>query len=183
MLISEIDIPGCYEVMPKRVEDVRGVFVKILHEKEFASHGLQIKFAEEYYSKSYQNVLRGLHFQVPPHDHVKMVYCVSGIILDAVVDLRVGSPTYGQHKTFELSDANARALVLARGIAHGFYTLSREAIVIYKVSTVYSPEYDKGLLWNSLEIPWPSCSPILSDRDADLPAFKNYSSPFEYQEL
>lgn len=183
MLISEIDIPGCFEITPKRVEDVRGVFVKILHEEAFAPHGVHTEFAEEYYSKSYQNVLRGLHFQTPPHDHIKMVYCVSGSILDVIVDLRVGSPTYGQHRTFELSDANAKALVLAKGIAHGFYTLSREAVVIYKVSTVYAPEYDKGILWNSLEIPWPSCSPVLSDRDTGFPVFQDYPSPFEYQKI
>lgn len=183
MLISEIDIPGCFEITPKRVEDVRGAFVKILHEETFASHGVQIEFVEEYYSKSFQNVLRGLHFQTPPHDHIKMVYCVYGSILDVIVDLRVGSSTYGQHRIFDLSDANAKALVLAKGIAHGFYTMSREAIVIYKVSTVYSSEYDKGILWNSLEIPWPSRSPLLSARDMEFPSFQEYSSPFEFQKL
>lgn len=183
MQISEIDIPGCFEIMPMRLEDHRGVFVKTLHEEVFAAHGLQTEFSEEYYSKSYQNVLRGLHFQTPPHDHVKMVYCVSGKILDAIVDLRVGSPTFGQHRTFELSDANARTLVLAKGIAHGFYTLSREAIVMYKVSTIYAPEHDGGILWNSLDIPWPSKSPFLSDRDKGFPAFQDYSSPFGYKHV
>lgn len=181
MKINEIEIPGCFEIIPRRVEDGRGVFVKTLHEEVFASRGLQIAFAEEYYSKSYQNVLRGLHFQMPPHDHIKMVYCVSGTILDVVVDLRVGSPTYGQHRTFELGDANARTLVLAKGIAHGFYTMSQRAIVMYKVSTVYAPEHDAGILWNSLDIPWPSKNPFLSDRDKGLFVFQDFDSPFVYQ--
>ena len=181
MQIREIDIPGCFEVLPRRFEDSRGVFVKTLHEKMFVAKGLQIDFAEEYYSKSYQNVLRGLHFQTPPYDHVKMVYCIAGTILDVIVDLRVGSPTYGQHRCFELSDANTRSLVLAKGIAHGFFTLSQKAIVIYKVSTVYAPEHDTGILWSSLNIPWPSTAPILSDRDKGFPAFQDFDSPFAYQ--
>lgn len=181
MQINEIDIPGCFEIIPRRLEDSRGVFVKTLHEEIFVDRGLPTDFAEEYYSKSYQNVLRGLHFQTPPHDHVKMVYCVSGTILDVIVDLRVGSPTFGQHKSFELSDVTARTLVLAKGIAHGFYTMSQEAIVMYKVSTVYAPEHDAGIVWNSLDIPWPSKAPLLSDRDKGFPAFQDFDSPFAYQ--
>lgn len=88
MKINEINIPGCYEINPIKIEDIRGLFVKTLHENLFLLQGLRTEFSEEYYSKSKQNVLRGLHFQTPPHDHVKMVYCVSGRILDAVVDLR-----------------------------------------------------------------------------------------------
>lgn len=180
MQISEIDIPGCFEILSRRLEDSRGIFVKTFHEGVFEAHGLEIEFSEEYYSKSYQNVLRGLHFQTPPYEHIKMVYCVSGTIFDVIVDLRVGSPTYGQYRIFELSDANARNLILAKGIAHGFYTLSQEAIVMYKVSTVYAPEYDTGILWSSLNIPWPTTSPVVSDRDNKFLAFENYSSPFGY---
>lgn len=180
MQISEIEIPGCFEITPKRIEDNRGVFVKTLHEDIFAAHGLQNVFLEEYFSKSYRNVLRGLHFQTPPHDHVKMVYCASGAIMDAIVDVRIGSPTYGKFQTFELSETNAKILVLAKGIAHGFCTLSHEAIVMYKVSTVYAQQCDKGILWNSLNIPWPISNPILSDRDKKFPAFQAYDSPFKY---
>lgn len=181
MQIRKIDIPGCFEIIPKRFKDYRGEFVKTFHEEISVACGLPTGFAEEYYSKSYQNVLRGLHFQSPPHDHFKIVYCVSGTILDVAVDLRVGSPTYGQHRTFELSDVNTRILILAKGIAHGFYTLSQEAIVMYKVSTAYAPEHDAGILWNSLDISWPSENPLLSSRDKRLTAYQNFISPFKYQ--
>lgn len=182
MQISEIDIPGCFEIIPRQFKDARGVFVKTLHKKIFEANELYIDFSEEYFSKSYQNVLRGMHFQTPPHAHYKMVYCVSGSVLDAIIDLRVGSPTYGQYRVFDLNDDNARILILAKGIAHGFYTLSREAIVMYKVSTVYAPEHDKGVLWNSLDIPWPTEAPTLSERDSGFPAFQEFISPFAYQE-
>jgi dTDP-4-dehydrorhamnose 3,5-epimerase len=181
MQISELEFPGCYEIFPRKMEDKRGVFIKTYHEDTFVNHGLKKKdFVEEYYSKSYQNVLRGLHFQNPPQDHVKMVYCVSGKILDVIVDLRIGSPTYGEFRDFELSDVNAKILLLDKGIAHGFYTRSKEAIVMYKVSSMYSQNHDKGILWNSLNIPWPTKEPILSERDASFPSFQNFDSPFEY---
>ena len=146
MQINETNISGCYEIIPRKIEDSRGLFIKTLHEEFFSAQGLRTEFSEEYYSKSKQNVLRGLHFQTPPHDHVKMVYCVSGRILDAIVDLRIDSPTYREFRIFELSDENAKILYLDKGIAHGFYTVSPAAIVMYKVSTVYASENDKGIL-------------------------------------
>lgn len=181
MQISELEIPGCFEIFPRKMEDKRGIFIKTYHEDTFLNHGLKkIDFVEEYCSKSYQNVLRGLHFQTPPHDHVKMVYCVSGNILDVIVDLRIGSPTYGEFRIFDLSGENAKILVLDKGIAHGFYTHSKEAIVVYKVSSMYSQNHDKGIFWDSLNIPWPTKEPILSERDGSFPSFQNYESPFRY---
>lgn len=182
MQISEMDVAGCFEIIPRRFEDSRGVFIKTLQNELFTAHGVETNFVEEYYSRSYHNVLRGLHFQIPPHDHFKMVYCVYGVILDVIVDLRVGSPTFGQFKALELSGANAKALFLAKGIAHGFYTMSDEAIVMYKVTTRYAHECDVGILWNSLDIPWPSMEPILSDRDKGFPMFQDFISPFVRQD-
>lgn len=181
MKIEETVISGCYIIKPEVLKDNRGTFVKTLHEEIYKKHGLQSDFAEEYFSESTKGVLRGLHFHLPPHDHVKMVYCVKGNIFDAIVDLRNGSPTFGKYTTFELDSQSVSILYLDKGIAHGFYVLSNSAIVIYKVSSVYAPEYDYGILWNSVEIPWPNTNPVLSERDKQLPAMQDFSSPFHYK--
>ena len=169
---------GCYKFSPKIIGDMRGRFVKIFHEPSYAALGLETNFAEEYYSVSHKNVIRGLHFQVPPMDHVKMVYCLEGHALDVVLDLRVGSPTYGQFETFELNSINSSSIYIPKGMAHGFCALSENTIMVYKVSTVYSPEHDAGILWNSVGIPWPIRDAVLSVRDQDFSTFADFNSPF-----
>src|SRR5665647_934283 len=101
--LKSTPLAGCFELQPRVSDDARGRFVKVFQVQAFATHGLETHFAEEYYSVSNKNVIRGLHFQLPPMDHVKVVYCVEGEVLDAVVDLRIGSPTYGEHALFVLS--------------------------------------------------------------------------------
>jgi len=174
-------LAGCFELQPKVFDDARGRFVKVFHEQTFAAQGLETNFAEEYYSVSHKNVIRGLHFQLPPMDHVKMVYCVEGDVLDAVVDLRVGSPTYRQYALFELDAAKANSIYIPKGMAHGFCALSERAIMVYKVSTIYSPAHDAGVLWNSVGIPWPITEAILSARDEGFPTLENFVSPFSYE--
>lgn len=176
--LNKSKIKGCFELQPKIFEDARGRFVKTFHEQEFASRGLETKFEEEYYSISHKSVIRGLHFQLPPMDHVKMVYCVEGEVLDAVVDLRIDSPTYGEFELFELSAAKANSIYIPKGLAHGFCVKSELAVLMYKVSTIYSPESDAGIHWNSVGIPWCTDTPILSDRDLSLPIFNEFISPF-----
>jgi dTDP-4-dehydrorhamnose 3,5-epimerase len=173
-------LAGCYELQPKAFEDARGRFVKVFHAPTFAAQGLETAFAEDYYSVSCKNVIRGMHFQLPPMDHVKMVYCVEGEVLDAVVDLRNGSPTYGRFDLFELSAAKANSIYIPKGMAHGFCVRSERAILVYKVSTVYSPAHDAGVLWNSMGIPWPNTEPILSERDAAFPRLDTFVSPFNH---
>ena len=119
-----------------------------------------------------------MHFQIPPHDHSKLVYCVHGKVFDAVVDLRVSSSTYGKYDTTELDSETINVLYIPAGLAHGFYTISERAIMIYKVGTMYSSEYDTGILWNSLGIPWPDENPIISDRDNQFIEFDQFKSPF-----
>lgn len=178
--VNHTGIPGCFEVRPKIFKDERGLFVKTFHHELFVANGLETRFAEEYYSFSRQGVLRGMHFQLPPHDHIKLVYCVSGEVVDVVVDLRVGSPTYGKYETIVLSAQNANMLYIPAGLAHGFYVTSESATMMYKVTTVYSPEHDAGILWNSLDIPWPAAHPIVSDRDSGFAPFSDFKSPFSY---
>ena len=180
--IKQTKISECVELWPKVIRDKRGLFVKTFHDDVFKKNGLETHFVEEYYSFSHKRVLRGLHFQLPPMDHVKLVYCVFGKVLDVVVDLRVGSPTYGDFETIELSAENANMVYIPKGLAHGFYVISESAIMMYKVTTVYSPEYDTGILWNSANIPWPDESPIISKRDSEFIAFKNFKSQFVYKE-
>lgn len=160
---------------------MRGRFVKIFHEPSYTALGLETNFAEEYYSVSHKNVIRGLHFQVPPMDHVKMVYCLEGHALDVVLDLRVGSPTYGQFEVFELNSSNSNSIYIPKGMAHGFCALSENTIMVYKVSTVYSPTHDAGVLWNSAGIPWPMTDAVLSERDQSFPTLAQFKSPFCYE--
>ncbi|MBB3117522.1 dTDP-4-dehydrorhamnose 3,5-epimerase [Pseudoduganella violacea] len=181
MIILPTKLEGCFQIIPNILRDERGHFVKTFHEELFREHGLETVFREEYYSASQRGVLRGLHFQTPPQDHTKLVYCVQGAVLDAAVDLRVGSPTYGQHLTMELSGENGHMLYLAPGVAHGFYTLSAQALMMYKVSTVYAPAHDSGILWNSAGIAWPGDNPVLSQRDQGFAALADFASPFVYR--
>lgn len=171
-------LEGCYEIQPKVFEDVRGRFVKVFHADAYAALGLETRFVEEYYSVSRQHVIRGLHFQTPPMDHVKLVYCIDGDVLDVVLDLRQGSPTFGRHALFDLSAAKANVVYIPKGVAHGFCVRSAQATLVYKVSTVYAPDQDSGILWNSADIPWPVAAPILSERDAAFPALDAFVSPF-----
>ena len=181
MEIITTRISGCYEIRPTVVRDERGTFVKTFHQDLFAGYGLATAFAEEYYSVSRFRVLRGLHFQVPPREHVKVVYCVKGRVLDAVVDLRRGSPTYGQYAAIEITGDAANMVYMTCGLAHGFYVLSEEAIVVYKVTSIHSPEHDTGIHWNSAGIPWPDRQPIVSLRDSGLVHFAEFQSPFRYE--
>lgn len=182
MHIQPTTIPGCFQVSPKVFTDNRGSFVKTFHRELFEQQGLETDWREEYYSTSYKGVLRGLHFQLPPHDHTKLVYCAFGEVLDVVLDLRVGSPSYGTHVMFQLNAIDAHMVYIPKGCAHGFYTLSEQATMMYKVSSVYAPSSDAGLLWNSIGISWPDDTPIMSDRDKAFPIFADFTSnPFTYR--
>lgn len=176
--IKKTKIPGCFEILPEIFKDDRGAFVKIFHQDIFALNNLESHFSEEYYSFSYKSVLRGLHFQIPPLEHTKIVYCVSGEVIDAVVDLRLNSPTYGKYELFNLSATTANIIYIPPGLAHGFYVASRDAILLYKVTTVYSPEHDAGIHWNSVGIPWPDANPTISKRDINFLTFSEFKSPF-----
>ncbi len=178
--IVETVIPGCRQLLPTVRGDARGRFVKVFHEESFAAAGLATGFAEQYSSRSRRGVLRGLHFQEPPFDHDKLVYCVAGTVLDVAVDLRLGSPTYGQHAMLELSAEAGNIVFVPRGLAHGVLALSEGAIIVNNTTTVYAPEADAGIAWNSAGIEWPETSPILSQRDAALPPLAEYESPFRY---
>lgn len=169
---------GCFEIRPFFVQDDRGIFVKTFHAERFAELGLPIDWREEYYSSSRKGVLRGMHFQTPPHDHEKLVYCMQGRVLDVIVDLRKASPTFGKHVCIELNAARGNGLMIPKGMAHGFLALSEDVLMAYKVTTVYVPSNDKGIRWDSFGARWGITQPIISTRDADHPAFSDFVSPF-----
>lgn len=179
--LSPTKITGCYEMVVKNATDIRGRFVKTFHKDGFLKNHLEVQFDEDYYSISHQGVLRGLHFQLPPNDHTKVVYCPYGEVMDVVVDLRIGSPTYGAYEIFQLSGDKPNMVYIPKGLAHGFYVCQGPAIVMYKASSVYSAESDCGIHWASLGIPWPDSSPIISERDSRFPPLDQFSSPFLYR--
>lgn len=178
MKISELQILGCYLIESNRFEDKRGCFVKTFHEDIFQKIGINMKFAEEFFSTSKKNVIRGMHFQLPPSDHDKLVFCTSGSVLDVFLDLRKNSASYGKSLSIELSLLNARTLFLPKGIAHGFMSLEDNSTMIYKTSTTYNPIKDAGILWNSFGFDWPVEMPIISDRDSKHTPFFDFESPF-----
>lgn len=181
LTVQRTSLPGCLEIQPRVLHDHRGCFIKTFHWDLFEAHGLNTSWREEYYSVSKKDVLRGLHFQAPPYDHEKLVYCTVGEVKDVVVDLRTESSTYGRHAMFHLKADAANMVYIPKGFAHGFYTLTESATMMYKVSTIYAPDYDGGILWNSANITWPGKTPILSERDRSFPKLQDFSSPFTFK--
>jgi len=171
-------LAGCFLIRQAPFEDARGSFSKTFHEPTFKAAGLHTDFPEEFVTLSHAKVLRGLHFQLPPHDHVKIVACFAGEILDAVVDLRRSSPTFGKHFVTRLSPAVGAQLYIPPGLAHGFYVTQGEAIVHYRTSTVHAPSHDAGISWRGCGVEWPDADPVISARDAAWPALADFASPF-----
>ena len=148
MELEKTIIPGCFEIQPKLLTDERGVFIKTFHTEVFRVFGLCISWKEMFYTTSKRGVLRGLHFQLPPHDHDKLVFCVSCSVQDVAVDLRIGSPTYGKSLQLTLSAQIGNMIFLPKGLAHGFCTPTEPAVLVYKLSSVYNQKADAGIKWN-----------------------------------
>lgn len=171
-------------IKPVRHGDARGWFTEVYSEKAFAARGIDVRFVQDNHSLSVPAfTLRGLHFQTPPHGQAKLVRCIRGRILDVAVDVRAGSPTYGQHVAAELTAENGHQLYVPVGFAHAFLTLEPACEVTYKVSDIYAPQCDGGIRWDSVGIDWPlphGAVPELSAKDALLPSLADFNSPFPY---
>lgn len=178
MEFKETGLKGVYIIKCNKFKDDRGSFVKIFNETEFSDKGLESDFKESFYTVSKKGVIRGMHFQIPPADHTKLVYVVSGRIRDVVVDLRKSSSSFGKSISVELSSENGLAIYIPKGFAHGFEVLSDSANVIYMASSIYSPEHDNGILWNSFDFDWSFDEPIISERDKGFPRLNEFESPF-----
>ncbi|MGB5987482.1 MAG: dTDP-4-dehydrorhamnose 3,5-epimerase [Desulfobacterales bacterium] len=163
-------LAGVRVVEPAVFNDDRGFFMETYHREKYEAVGIDVSFVQDNHSHSQQNVLRGLHYQLG-HAQDKLVCALSGAIFDVAVDIRRGSPTFGQWYGTQLSAANHRQLFIPKGFAHGFCVLSETADILYKCSDFYSPEDEQGLLWSDpeLKIQWPVKAPILSAKDAAYP--------------
>jgi dTDP-4-dehydrorhamnose 3,5-epimerase len=177
MTIEKTFLEGVFTIKNFFSQDNRGVFVKTFHKDIFDKNGLETQFTESYYSFSHKNVIRGMHFQQPPHDHSKLVYVTDGEILDVILDLRKDSITFGKYMTILLAQFS-NSVYIPKGCAHGFLTLSDKATVIYNVSTIYNMAADTGIKWNSFGFNWNINTPILSVRDNSFIELKNFNSPF-----
>ena len=179
MTIIDQPFAGTYLLKPRVFEDNRGDFVKTFHDGLFRELGLEFRPMEEFFSTSHRGVLRGMHFQLPPHDLDKLVYCVRGRVLDVLLDLRKGSATYGQSASAELSRENHHQFYIPSGVAHGFLSLDADSVMVYKTSTVHSPAHDAGVRWDSFGYAWPQLeNRILSPRDQNFPALAEFVTPF-----
>ena len=184
MEVIETAIEGLIIIEPKVFNDSRGYFFESFSQREFEEKVRKINFVQDNESMSSYGVMRGLHFQYPPFTQSKLVRCVKGKVLDVAVDIRKGSPTYGQHVAVELSEENHRQFFVPRGFAHGFAVLSETAIFQYKCDNFYAPEADGGISIkdDSLNINWqiPTENAILSEKDIKHVCLKDFDSPFEY---
>ena len=180
MKISKTYIKDLLVIEPQLFKDDRGFFYES-YNKINLDKFINVVFVQDNESKSIKGVIRGLHFQKPPHAQTKLIRCVSGKILDIAVDLRVNSKTYGKFFSIELSSENNNQLFIPKGFAHGFQVLSETAIVNYKVDEYYNPDSNSGIVWNDkdLSIDWNlDLKPILSSKDLNLESFKNLKSQF-----
>lgn len=181
MIVRPLKLEGTYEIELSSRRDARGHFGRLFDAEIWAAHGLPTAFEQENeaYTRA-KGTLRGLHFQRPPHAETKIVRCVTGAVFDVFVDLRHGSPTYGQWDGHVLNGEAPRWLVIPKGFAHGYCTLTDDTLFAYKVDARYAPEAEAGLAWDdpTLAIRWPVQDPILSDRDRAHPKFAEFATPF-----
>ena len=180
---KRLSIPDVIIAQPKSFSDDRGFFLESFKESDFVLNGINIKFVQDNISHSVLGVIRGLHFQKNPMAQAKLVTAIKGEIFDVVVDIRKDSPTYGKWISEILSDKDHKLLYVPEGFAHGFCVLSKEAYVYYKVSNEYSPEHERGIIWNDpkLNVDWPISKPIVSGDDNKLPLFENLDNDFVYK--
>ena len=184
MNIIKTDIPEVVVVEPKVFGDNRGYFFESFSERDFAAAVREVRFVQDNESLSCYGVVRGLHFQKPPHAQSKLVRVVKGRVLDVAVDIRKGSPTFGKHVAVELSEENRRQMFIPRGFAHGFAVLSEEAVFQYKCDDYYAPETEGAIAWDDpdIGIDWriPADKVVLSPKDADHPNLRESTDLFDY---
>ncbi|MCK9401172.1 MAG: dTDP-4-dehydrorhamnose 3,5-epimerase family protein [Bacteroidales bacterium] len=179
MYIENTPIPGLKLIHLKEFKDNRGSFIKVFNEDFFAENGLKTNFKESYYSISHKNVIRGMHFQIPPAEHTKLVYVNQGSIIDVVLDIRKSSPTFGQHFFIELNTENPILIYIPVGIAHGFFSLDDHTMVTYLQTSCYNNACDKGIKYNSFGMDWGIVNPIMNERDLSFPDFADTNFNFE----
>lgn len=158
--------------------DMRGNFIKIFNEEEFLRLGLNTDFKETYYSTSQKDVIRGMHFQLPPYEHDKMIHVIYGSVIDVIVDLRKESENYKKYIAIRLTGNRPRSLYIPKGFAHGFQCLENNTVMLYQVTTGYQPNCDSGIAYDSIGYDWKVEDPILSERDQHFIPLQEFISPF-----
>ncbi len=177
MEIKETGIPRLIEIVPKVLSDYRGWFVESYNKETFSTHGLDYSFVQDNLSFSHAGVLRGLHFQNSPFEQGKLVKVIHGEVLDVAVDIRPGSPTFGQHYKVLLTAEKQNMLFIPEGCAHGFVAI-KDSYLFYKCTKTYNSPYDSGIAFDDpeLDIDWGMESPIISEKDQNLQSFHSYKS-------
>lgn len=181
--VSKTSLPDVFILEPRRFGDSRGFFSESWNAKRMAEAGLDITFVQDNHSMSAQvGTVRGLHFQSPPHAQGKLVRCGRGALFDVAVDIRKGSPTYGQWVGEELTFENGKQLWIPAGFLHGFITRAPDTEIIYKCTDHYAPECDGAVRWDSCGIDWNfEGTALLSEKDEAAPALADFDSPFVYE--
>ncbi len=174
--IIETNLPGVVIIETDFFRDERGLFIESYHRERFAAHGIPAEFVQDNHSRSAQGVLRGLHYQDDRQPQGKLLRCIRGVVWDVAVDIRLGSPTFGQWAGVELSEDNMRQFWVPEGFAHGFTALSASADLFYKCTSYYNPAVEGAIAWNDpdLAIAWPVTNPTLSGRDQQAMSLAEY---------
>jgi len=180
MRLINTKLEGVYIIENFNNSDRRGSFTKTYHEGSFKENNLSINFRESYFSVSRKDVIRGMHFQLPPYEHEKLVYVAKGEILDVILDLRKNSKTYGDTINIKLSDKNHKSIYISKGFAHGFKSIIDNSITVYNVTTVHNDNSDFGIKYDTFGYDWKINQPILSNRDNKFISFKQFAmiNPF-----
>ena len=183
MKVTATVLPDVLLIEPARFGDNRGFFSESWNKERMAEHGISVDFVQDNHSlSSAVGTVRGLHFQAPPNAQAKLVRCGRGVLFDVAVDIRKGSPTYGQWVGEELSFENGKQLFIPEGFAHGFITRTPDTEIIYKCNAYYAPESDGAILWDSCGSDWGfNGTPELSAKDANAPSFTSFDSPFTWE--
>ena len=180
MKIESTNLEGVFIINNFNASDDRGLFVKTFNKNLFLEYNLNFEIKESYFSVSKKNVIRGMHFQLPPFDHEKLVFVPKGSIIDVVVDLRKNSSTYKKYISVELSDRNVKSIFIPKGLAHGFRSLEDDTITVYNVASEYDPKADAGIFYKSFGFDWDVDEPTISQRDAEFVEFFSFceNNPF-----
>ena len=180
MKIERTFLEGVFIINNFNAFDDRGSFVKTYNKSSFKQLNLNFEIKESYFSVSKKNVIRGMHFQLPPHEHEKLVFVPKGSILDVIIDLRKNSPTYKKYISVELSEENKRSIYIPKGLAHGFKSMDDNTITVYNVTSEYNSNADNGILYNSFGFDWQVKNPIISQRDIGFFGLNNFceNNPF-----
>ncbi len=181
MNVHRYQLEGVYLLENSSSFDKRGSFSKLFSEMIFTKSSLNTSWKELLVTKSKKNTIRGMHFQIPPYDQIKMICLIEGEISDIILDIRQGSPTYGKYIEINISNSDQKSIYISKGFAHGFAARSDNAVLLYLLSENYNRESDKGIRYDSFGYDWRISNPIISERDSKLPSFEEFKSPFKYE--